>query len=204
MTWEKLVEREGDFLKNYLLYENYVENFNSVFNRNHSDFLTTRKGNTFTHYVHKLGGKEFSKFLKQQLEKNPNFLKEILKKGKENFEKLIKFAERINKINLQKFDNIGLKKTISEYFKLYKNPYPYFNVTVFSDELEDNQEAINIMAELRLLGRTNFNKTHELIKPLFQEIGKRFNLRVEEIKFLKPQEIIKIFKSFDYYCCYYH
>jgi len=192
MEWEKLVEREADFLKNYLLYENYVENFNRVFNRNHSDFLTIRKGNTFTHYVHKLSGKEFSKFLKQQLEKNPDFLKDILRKGKENFKELVKFAQRINKINLQKLSNNELKQIFSEYFKLYKNPYPYFNITVFSDELEDNQEAINIMAELRLFGRTNFNKTHELIKPLFQEIGKRFNIGIEEIKFLKPNEIINL------------
>ena len=58
MAWEKLVEREGDFLKNYLLYENYVENFPIVHGRNHSNFLTIRKGNTFTHFVHKMKQKQ--------------------------------------------------------------------------------------------------------------------------------------------------
>jgi len=51
MKWQKLAEREGDFLKNYLLYENFQDNFPRVFNRHHSNFLTTRKGNTFTHYM---------------------------------------------------------------------------------------------------------------------------------------------------------
>jgi phosphoenolpyruvate synthase/pyruvate phosphate dikinase len=197
MTWIKLVEREADFLKNYLLYENYIENFNKVFNRNHSDFLTVRKGNTFTHYVHESSGKEFSKFLKEKLEENPEFIKEILRKGKSCFGELVKFAEETNKKNLQKLSNFELKELANNYFRLYKAPYPYFNITVFSDELESNREVINNMAELRLIGRTNFNKTHELIEPLFQEIGKRFNLKVEEVKFLKPNEIIDLLSGFD-------
>lgn len=192
MVWEKLVEREGDFLKNYLLYENYVENFPIVHNKHHSNFLTIRKGNTFTHFVHKQSGKEFSRFLRDKIAENPQFMNEILEKGKLHFENLVNFSEEIGKKDLSKVSNNEIKELIEEYFRLYKEPYPYFNITIFTDELEEKKETIDVMADLRLLGRSSFNKTHELIEPVFEEIGKRFGLGVDEVKYLKPIEIIEL------------
>lgn len=189
MVWEKLVEREGDFLKNYLLYENYVENFPRVFNRNHCDFLTVRKDNTFTHYIHKSSRREFSKFLKEQLRANPAFIKNIVEEGRSRFKRLVNFAVQVNGTKLKAADNRTVKKLIEEYFRLYKEPYPYFNTTMFPEELEANQEVIRLMADLRMIGRTSFNKTHKLTEPLFKEIGRGLNLSTEEIKFLKPAEI---------------
>lgn len=192
MTWEKLVEREGDFLKNHLLYENYVENFPIVHNRHHSNFLTLRKGNSFTHFVHKQSGKEFSRFLKDKIAQNPQFMSEVLEKGKLHFENLVNFSEDIGKRELNELSNKEIKELMEQYFRLYKEPYPYFNITIFTDELEEKKEIIDIMADLRLLGRSSFNKTHELIEPVFEEIGKRFGLSVDDVKFLKPIEIISL------------
>lgn len=192
MEWEKLVEREGDFLKNYLLYESYVENFPIVHNRHHSDFLTIRKGNTFTHFVHKQSGKELSKFLRDKISQNPQFMSKILEDGKLYFGDLINFSEEIGKKDLSGLSNDKIKELMEQYFRLYKEPYPYFNITIFTDELEDKKETIDLMADLRLLGRSSFNKTHELIEPVFLEIGKRFGLSIDEVKFLKPIEIINL------------
>ncbi|MBW2978035.1 hypothetical protein KY331_04275 [Candidatus Woesearchaeota archaeon] len=188
MTWQKLVERKGDFLKNHLLYENFNENFLYVHNRHHSNFLTIRKGNTFTHYVHKSSKEEFSKFLRDKISQNPQFMNEMLEKGKLHFRNLLNFSERIG--DLSRLSNSEIKGLIAEYFKLYKLPYPYFNITIFTDKLEENKEVINMMADLRLLGRSSFNKTHKLIKPLFKEIGKRLGLN--DVKFLKPKEILNL------------
>jgi len=192
MTWEKLVEREGDFLKNYLLYENFAENFPKIFNKNHSGFLTIRKDDTFTHCVHKETAKEISLFIKQQLEKNFNFMKDVVNKGKEHFFNLIRFSEALG--NIKKLDNEKLAELAEEYFSLYKAPYPYFNLTIFTDELEKSgdKEIINLMAAWRLFARTTFNKTHELIEPLFKEIGKRLDLSIKEVKFLTPNEIKEV------------
>lgn len=132
-----------------------------------------------------------SVFIKKQLEVNPYFIKEAVKLGKEHFLNLLKFSEKTGKLNLKESDNKELVKLIEEYFILYKEPYPYFHLTPYPDELEKigDQKTIQLMGELRLFGRTSFNKTHDLINPLFEEIGKRVSLSVDEIKFLTPDEI---------------
>lgn len=192
IIWEKIVEREGDFLKNQLLYESYAENFQLVYGRNHSDFLTIRKRRVFTHFLHKKNGKEFSQFLKEKITKNPQFMNEMSEKGKLHFRNLIAFSEKVNKKELNKMQNKELKNLIIKYFKLYKSPYPYFNITLFAEELEEKKEIIRTMADLRLLGRSSFNKTHKLIKPLFEEVGRKFGLSAEEVNCLKPKEILSL------------
>lgn len=191
MKWLKLAEREGDFLKNYLLYENFQDNFPRVFNRHHCNFLTTRKRNTFTHYLDEEDAKNLSFFIKEQIQNNPLFMHDQVKIGKEHFKNLIQFSENLKNIN--HLSREELAEAAQEYFRLYKEPYPHFNLTVFSEELEKegNTEIINLMADWRLFARTHFNKTHDLINPLFEEIAKRLDLSVEEVKFLKPEEIIQ-------------
>ena len=88
-----------------------------------------------------------------------------------------------------------MKESIEKYFTLYKQPYPYFNLTVFSEELEKDPKTIQLMAELRLFTRTSFNKVHELIDPLFNEAAIRFNLSANQIKFLAPKEILDLFEG---------
>lgn len=196
MPWEKLVEREGDFLKNYLLYEGFTENFPKVFGKDHSDHLTIRDGDKFTHYIHKEKAKELSLFIKNQLNKNPNFIREVVIKGKEHFNNLTDFSQIINKKKLEDLENKQIKELIAEYFRLYKEPYPYFNLSVFIDE-QHNKEIIELMSELRLFVRTNYNQVHKLIEPLFIEISNRFNLSVNDLKFLTSKEIIDLFSIED-------
>ena len=190
MQWEKLAEREGDFLKNHLLYENFEANFPKIFQTNHVNFLTMRKGNTFTHYWDNDDKQTLSRFIKEKLDKNPDFMKNNAEIGKKHFRNLIAFCEGLG--DLQNKSNEELEKLAQEYFRLYKEPYPYFNLTVFSDELEKdgNTEIINLMADWRLFARDHFNKTHKLVNPLLEEIAKRLSLSIGEVKFLKPQEIL--------------
>lgn len=190
MKWEKLVEREGDFLKNHLLYENFETNFPKIFQRNHANFLTIRQGNTFTHYWDAHDRNALARFIKNQLENDPNFMKKNVEIGKKHFQNLTAFCQDLGGLDSKSNEELG--KLAEEYFKLYKEPYPHFNLTVFSDELEreGNTEIINSMADWRLFARDHFNKTHELVNPLFEEIAKRLNLTVDEVKFLKPQEIV--------------
>lgn len=191
MKWQKLAEREGDFLKNCLLYDNFQNNFPRVFNRHHCNFLTTRKGNTFTHFMDEEDARNLSLFIKEQTQNNPLFIYNQVEEGKKHFKNLIKFSEELKSIN--DLNSEELAEAANEYFRLYKEPYPHFNLTIFSEELEKegNTEIINLMADWRLFARTHFNKTHDLIKPLFEEIAKKLNLSVEEVKFLKPDEIIE-------------
>ncbi len=190
MQWEKLVEREGDFLKNHLLYENFETNFPKIFQTHHANFLTVREGNTFIHYLDKNHKTTISRFIKNQLEKDPDFMKKNVEIGKKHFKNLITFCEELG--DLQNKNNEELGKLAQEYFRLYKEPYPHFNLTVFSDELEKegNTEIINLMADWRLFARDHFNRTHKLADSLFEEIAKRLSLSAEEVKFLKPQEIV--------------
>jgi len=192
MKWQKLVEREGDFLKNYLLYENFQDNFPRVFKRHHCNFLTARKGNTFTHYIDEEDAQNLSFFIKERIQNNPHFMHNIVEEGKAHFRRLIAFSTESK--NLENISDPELADRTKEYFRLYKEPYPHFNLSVFAEELEKsgNEDVVQLMAEWRLFGRTHFNQAHELVEPMFNEIGKRLNLSVEEVKFLKPTEIIDL------------
>lgn len=192
MDWEHLGTRKGDFMKNHLLYESMVANFRQVFGRDHSDYLTVREKDTFTHYIDKKTAEDLSLFLLGEINKNTGFIKDMLKTGKQKYDKLIGFCSKLN--NVKGLSNQELADLIKEYFRLYKEPYPYFMITVFAGALEREQSehakgAIETMMKLRYIGRDSFNKAHELSHPLFVEIGKRFNLDIDEVKFLKPEEI---------------
>lgn len=199
MKWEKLVERKGDFLKNYLQGESFLHNFPKVFNRSYADFLTVRKEDTFTNYVDKNSARELSQFIIKQLEINSHFIKDTVKEGKKHFQNLIEFSEKIGKLDHKELDNKELANLIERYFSLYKEPYPYFHLTIYTEELEKKKdnENISLMAGLRFFGRDNFNKTHILINPLFEEIGNRYNLSVNELKFLTPKEILELLNIYE-------
>lgn len=196
MRWEKIAEREADFMKNCLVYESFVKDFRRVFRMNHPDFLTTRKGMSFTHYFNKESSAKLARFLLEQLKKNPRFMDDVFTKGKKRFDNLLSFCYKLR--NLENKSNKELLNIIKKYFFLYKEPYPYFHLTVEGKALEKEsskavQDSIKTMAKLRLYGRSSFNKSHEVGLPLFKEIAKRFNISVKELKFLTPPEIISLF-----------
>lgn len=176
MAWEKLVEREGDFLKNCLLHENLESDFPKEFGINHCDFLTVRTGDVFTHYYDPVGTKKMNEILRSI------DMAQLVNEGKRRFEKLLNFND---------------SQDISEYFRLYKACYPRFHLTVFAEGFDEHE--MNMLAELRLFGRKSFNKSHELTEPLFSEIADRFGISFKDLKFLSPNEIVGLLngKSID-------
>ncbi|TKJ17057.1 hypothetical protein CEE44_00795 [Candidatus Woesearchaeota archaeon B3_Woes] len=192
MKWELIAQRENELLKNCLHYESLIEDFVKVFKLPYSDFLTARHGMSYSIYHNKVSSTKIALFVLKKIRKNPDFMKNMHKKGKRYFDNLINFCKDLS--NLKVKTNKELLRLIETYFRLYKKPYPYFMITVEARALEKNKEknvkeAVNLMAKLRLYGRTSFNKTHELALPLFEEIAKRFNTTSYELKFLTPHEI---------------
>lgn len=191
MQWIRLGERKGDFLKNCLLYESVVENFYSVIGVQYCDLLTLRNADTFIHYHDAETSKKLSKFVWQKLYENPYFLADIFEQGKHRFEELMRFAEYAG---MQK---TNYKEIMARYFQLYKAPYPHFLITLFADDIE--KEYIDQMADFRLFARKSFNRTHEFMLPLLEEVSRQYALHVEELKFLRPAEILLLLDgaSFD-------
>lgn len=187
MKWQKLVEREGDFFKNVLLYESLEEHFPKVFACHHPPFLTVRKGDVFIHYQEEESRKEFCKFLEEQA-KDPEFVNKIITTGKKHFQELLEFCQGSLR-QLPSCSDKELAEDLQHYCHLYKQPYPYFNVAPFAD-YGSNQALIEALAEWRLWARDKFNQVHQLAEPLFQKIAQRLHLTVKQLKFLKPQEII--------------
>jgi phosphohistidine swiveling domain-containing protein len=112
--------------------------------------------------------------------------------GRKHFDALIDFSSNIGDVKNK--SNQELLELVNLYFDKYKSPYPYFMITadarVFEKQkTKESEKIIEILGKLRLYGRSRFNKTHELINPLFLEIAKRFSLTVKELKFLTPSEI---------------
>ncbi len=187
MTWQKLVEREGDFFKNVLLYESLEEHFPKAFQRHHPPFLTVRQGDMFTHYQDEDGRRELALFLEEQAQ-HPQFVNDVITIGKKGFNELITFCQGLNQFSSS--SDKDLAKYLEQYCLRYKQPYPYFNLSPFADYVSDSS-IVQIMAEWRLWARDKFNLVHQLAEPLFQEIAQRLHLTAKELKFLKPQEIIE-------------
>lgn len=184
--WKKLVEREGTFLKNKLLYESYNEEFVSVYGVPHCNFLTVREGDTFTHYLDSEDIGRINKFIQLSLEDDSNFLLEKVNTGKEHFTYLITFCENLPNLNTLRDEE--LQRLAKNYFFLYKKPYPYFQISVFAEGLDEDN--VKLLAEWRLFSRQSFNKAHTLIEPLFNEIALRMGISIEELGFLTPDEVV--------------
>jgi len=199
MKWEKLADRKVYFLRNSLLYSALEEKFQKIFGMKFCNFLTTIHGDTFSHYYDTDSMDKVSLFIRKQLEKNPDFISDSSKKGEAASQKLVDFSKKVSEIRLDKLSNPEIKELFNEYFKLYKEVYPYFVLTVLESQFIDNKNAVRLLAKWRLLGRGCFNQVHELIKTLFKEFGKRFNLSVEEVKSMGYTEILDILdgKKFD-------
>jgi len=200
MPWEFLGKRTGDFMKNHLLYESMEGTFKRVLAVDHPDFLTIRERDTFAHYMDNKTAEEFSKYLSEEIKLNPKLMKQMLETGRIKFNQLLAFCKTLKQVD--HLSNASLAVLLEEYFRLYREPYPYFLITIFSDAFEkentpQTKKVIDIMTKLRWVGRDSFNKAHELSAELFDEVGKRLNLTIKEIKFLKPEEIVKALTFFE-------
>lgn len=169
MKWEKLVERKGDFLKNCLIFEGLRDNFYDEFKTNFSDLLLIRHDDIFIHYVNHTRKKLINIIRK-------NGVKKIFDEGKKHFMSLVQNASKAN---------------FEQYFKLYKRPYPYF---VLSIEGQTKQE-IELMSKLRFIGRSSFERAHELILPEFERLARKNMTKVDKIKYLTPTEILQLEKG---------
>ncbi len=197
MKWEKIAQRELDFLKNCLVYEAFVDDFVKTFGTKHPDFLTIRKGMSYTHYFNKGSSTKLAEFVIKQLKENPGFMKQQFIESKKHFKNMFDFCNNIDDpINKDDKEILGL---IKNYFRLYKKCYPSFLISIEAGPLEKEsneiRKAINTMAKIRLFARSSFNKTHKLSSILFDEIADRFDMSVYRLKFLTPPEIISLLKG---------
>ena len=116
MKWEKIAQRENDFLKNYLAYEAFEENFPKVHGRNHPCYMTIRNGMSYTIYYNKESSAELAKFLSEQKKKNPQFMRNLFIEGKKHFDNLINFCSNFG--HLKNKSNNQLLESIKNYFRL--------------------------------------------------------------------------------------
>ncbi|MFH1052937.1 MAG: PEP-utilizing enzyme [Candidatus Woesearchaeota archaeon] len=199
MKWELIAERKNDFLKNCLVYEAMTNEFVERFGIKHPDYLTIRDGMSYSHFWRNEISSELDKFIKNNLEQDHYFMHKILEEGKEKFGDLIEFSNSLK--NLNKRSRIELLHLIKKYFFLYKQAYPTFLISVDSRGIEDDKsifvkEVVDIMANMRLLGRSKFNETHEIAEPLFKEIANRLKITVNDLKFLTPKEVEQVIKGY--------
>ncbi len=182
MAWQKIVQREGDFLKNSLLYEGLKEHLPSLIQESELCLLTVRKGEQFIHYVEEASSARLSLLLNRQ---DDSFLKECVKKGHSCFEELLQYCRALPPPPLT---NKELASILLEYFRLYKKPYPYFTLSIFADNLDE--EMVKEFSILRLNGRNAFNKAHQLIALHLHQAANCLSLSIGELKRLTSGEIL--------------
>lgn len=194
MKWQLLVNRDKDFLKNCLLYESLVKEYRKYWGISHPPFLTDRIGNTFTHFISKKGYEQLDNHILNKLKKR-KIIKSIETEGVKRFNQLIDFCKGTKKY--QQYTNKELLGLIKRYFCLYKKAYPYFQICIDLTYCEKSisrlsKEEIDKLTKFRTFGRLSFEKAHSYSELLFKEIGKRFRLNIQELKFLTPKEIYNV------------
>ena len=160
MTWIKLVERESDFWKNYMMLESLLE-FKSVFGFPMVRRLTTRRGFTFTHWLHEDSLIEFGKMLEEKLLEDGNFTSKILQIFKTSKRELLSLSRKIYKLNKTKLSEPELLLLFKQFCSAYKAIYPPFHISTHTDKIEEN---INQWLS-SLLGNkeSQFNKQRTLL-----------------------------------------
>lgn len=134
--WVKLVEREADFWKNYMMISS-VGNIKRVFGCTIRERLTTRKGMIFTHWLSPKAVWQTSLQIEAKIKKNPKFIKKFREDFEQSQKYLLLTSQKLQKIKLSKLSNRELFKAYDKFCRAYKRLYAPFHLVLYIDSIED-------------------------------------------------------------------
>src|SRR3990167_10606115 len=101
LKWVKLVEREFDFWKNYMMISS-TRDIKKVFDCSIKERLTTRRGMTFIHWLNPKAVWNCSLQIERKLKKNPKFIDKVNQVFDESRKELIAISKYLEKTNFRK------------------------------------------------------------------------------------------------------
>ncbi len=134
--WIKLVERESDFWKNYMMISS-TGDIKKVFDCSIKERLTTRRGMTFIHWMNPKAVWNCSLQIEKKLKNNPKFIEKIGRVFNESQKKLLAVNSTLEKINFDKLTDKKLFILYKQFCDAYKGLYAAFHLAVYIDSIED-------------------------------------------------------------------
>lgn len=134
--WVKLVERESDFWKNYMMISS-IAGAEKIFGCPIGERLTTRKGMTFTHWQNPKAVWNCSLVIEKKIKHNPQFLNKILNVFNQSRTKLLSVNKKLEKTDFRRLSSEKLLLLYEQFCQAYKGLYPPFTLSVYIDSIED-------------------------------------------------------------------
>lgn len=151
LKWVKLVERESDFWKNYMMISS-TGDIKKVFDCTIKERLTTRRGMTFIHSMNPKAVWNCSLQIEEKLESNPKFTEKMNRVFIESQKKLLDINKQLEKESLSKLTNEKLVGLYNQFCEAYKGLYAAFHLAVYIDSIEDKAKGW-LLDELKKIGQ---------------------------------------------------
>lgn len=186
LKWAKLVERESDFWKNYIMISS-VGDIETVFGCAIRERLTTRRGMTFTHWMSPKAVWGCSLQIEKKLKANPRFVEKMNRVFAESQKKLLSNIKRLEKVNFSKITKRNLLGLYNGFCGSYKGLYAAFHLAICIDSIE-------YKAKQWLLKELKKNNTREKFDDYFIKLSawpELSLLQKEELSLIKIAVKIK-------------
>jgi phosphoenolpyruvate synthase/pyruvate phosphate dikinase len=138
--WIKVVERESDFWKNYMMFSS-TGDVEKIFDCIIKEELTTRRGMTFVHWLNPKAVWNCSLQIEKKLSQNQRFLEKINTIFIESRKKLLDINKRLGKVDFSKLTNEKLVGFYDQFCEAYKGLYPAFHLSVYIDSVENKARS---------------------------------------------------------------
>src|SRR3989338_1224653 len=138
--WKKLVERQGDFWKNYMMIIS-LYNVKNIFGFTLQEHLTTRKNKNFTHWMSPNAVRQFSLQVEQKIQHNSHFIDKIYKLFLLSQKNLTTINYILGQTDLRRLSNKQLQKLFQNFCKKYLTLYSPFHIGIYNTTIEEEIES---------------------------------------------------------------
>lgn len=156
LKWQKLVERESDFWKNYMMISS-TGDVKKLFGCTIKERLTTRRGMTFTHWMNPKAVWDCSLQIEKKLKRNPEFIDKVERVFAESRKELLAVNKRLETINFDNLNNKQLFALYRQFCKVYQGLYPAFHLAVYIDSIEHKTKEWLSYALAKIKQSQNFD-----------------------------------------------
>lgn len=133
--WVKLVERQSDFWKNFMMISS-TGDIKKVFGCTIKERLTTRRGMIFIHWLNPKAVWKCSLQIENKLKKNPKFINKVLLVFTDTKQHLLKVSQKLEKLDYSTITDKGLLKLYDDFCKAYQGLYAALHLAVYIDSIE--------------------------------------------------------------------
>ncbi len=188
MKWKLLVTRETVLLERYLRAQGYSEMFgeNAKVKMNYL-FIVNKNGLT-SQYIEEDEDKKRLELCFQEYQ--AGYMQNHISYWEEIMTKIITSAEMFVKI--PSYENL---KIFIKYYKIGRAIVFYPSVLARAFELHHQTKDLGLVEFWHEKAETTTSKAWDLIKPTIMTVGKKFELREQEIMFFLPEELLLLLKN---------